>query len=159
MIFNDYSAYIAKVRSWIEEPSGDHGTFVANYYENPHFEGVITNFGFWLNSDSQLIVTYKCCKLSKSFQNFQQLGIIHFPPEIIQKTIIPPEGIAKHLLALIDTIHQKETWAREDIYLDGIHRELRINHADSSFLIKWNMKSNNIELNQFVELIEALKAH
>ena len=156
MIFNDLQAYMKQLRSWMEEPSGDHGDPVANYYENPHFAGVITNLALYLSHDSQLIIESKVCKLGPQYESFNQLGLVHFPPQIKEESFFVAEETAQTLLQLLETIRLKKDWKKENVWLDGIHRELRISHNDSPFTVSWNVESNNAELNQFAGLIDEL---
>lgn len=79
-------------------------------------------------------------------------GIINAQPLIAYTKVFLQPKDTKSISIQVQDIYAKTNWIKEPIYLDGISRKLKIKKKE----YRWNMASNNPELQHFHELIEKM---
>ena len=129
------------------------------YIEDPHFDlHAFSLVCFWLEGE----VKIKAVEWDKSrhLSQLQKMHLINGEPDLVIKPIFCSKTLTQSLLSLVQKMRSKHAtgWKKEGIWLDGIHREVEIYAStEEPIYVKWNISSNNEELNEFSTLVEEIK--
>ncbi|MCP4439373.1 MAG: hypothetical protein GY810_10575 [Aureispira sp.] len=126
---------------------------LAWYIVEPHFDPNNWYSFFLEKPNGNIIVSIFDWYKTPIIKQYAELGVINQEPTVSEHNIELSENSTKELKILLKAIGTKHEWQIEPIYLDGIRKILHIEKSPP-YIVKWNMKSNNQELNNFTDFCD-----